>query len=372
MTKTGNYYNPRKGMHAERDAAIRKEKAELGVSITFLARKYGISVGRMAQIVSPNWPAYEVFSGPKEGRAALGLPDDAKLSDIAKRMQELGQLPETEAKGQDMAQRTFLSTKRNIDGKWQTGLQVKCAKALEGCIKHDEIYSAKDGGTPAVLANKKFIERGWHLGGGPHADICPNCWNKAKELRAAVQADTKPFVPQAQPKPAEHAVNNVALQHKPSAILTGLVENRMATVPQPSQNSLTVVPSIDGADRTVKKLINDKLHEVYPELDAGYAPGWSDRRVATDLGAKVEWVAYIREEMFGPETKPKVDFSKQLAELDEKGKVILDTAKQVTAMMERLDQFDKTFNTIIAKFDVNKEEWLKAWNELKRQMQQHA
>ena len=354
----------------DRDEEIRKLYAE-GYNREFLERKYGISRGRMSHILSPNWRAYYIIGNSSQWKA-LGFTKQPTVGDIIRRLggeplknrlpaevQKIRKEIDTEAKA--MAERKFIPTKRQIDGRWQTGLKVECSKQLAGCLDKAEIFSSKDGTSP-VLAAKKFSADNWHLGGGPHADICPHCWEKMKEMRKAVPEEAKPYVPENHNKEVHVNIQPA----KPSSIL-------MSAAPAltgPNLETAGIVPTIEGADRTVKKLINDKLHEVYPQLDEGYSPGWTDRRVATDLGAKVEWVAYIREEMFGPEKKPVRDFSKDIAALEEKGREILEINKNVTAMIDKMDELDKRFNDLIASHDTKRAEFLKAWGDLKKEMQE--
>lgn len=345
----------------KRDDEIRRLYKE-GMKREDVAKKFNISLGRVSHLLSPNWRAYEIWNREDKWRA-LGFTERPTVSQIVERMKQ-DTPPQTQPTEEPtMADRTFLPTKRNVDGKWQMGLKVECSKQLAGCRNREEIFSSK-GGTSQVMAYKKFAADGWHLGGGPHADVCPHCWAKMQEMRKATQDAAKPFVAEDN-KPKETTMNVQPVQ-KPSAIMAHTV------LPGPAPSAMTITPHLDGADRTVKKLINDKLHEVYPQLDEGYAAGWSDRRVATDLGAKVEWVAYIREEMFGPEKKPVRDYTKEIGLLEEKGREILEINKNVTAMIAKMDEFDKRFNELIATHDRKKDEFLKEWGELKRKMQEEG
>lgn len=48
-----------------------------------------------------------------------------------------------------------------------------------------------------------------------------------------------------------------------------------------------------------RRIINQKLQDVYGER--AYTAGWSDERVAKDLGVPRAWVAQIRELAYGPD-----------------------------------------------------------------------
>lgn len=51
--------------------------------------------------------------------------------------------------------------------------------------------------------------------------------------------------------------------------------------------------------RDDRRIIFAKLSDVYVDEKVGYAQGWSDHRVATDLGVPRKWVEDIRKENFG-------------------------------------------------------------------------
>ena len=51
--------------------------------------------------------------------------------------------------------------------------------------------------------------------------------------------------------------------------------------------------------REDRRIIFEKLNEVYLNEAVGYETGWSDHRVATDLGVPRKWVEQIRDENFG-------------------------------------------------------------------------
>ena len=66
----------------------------------------------------------------------------------------------------------------------------------------------------------------------------------------------------------------------------------------PNINRAAPPPTMSLADR---RLIIDKLGEVYVDEKVGYSSGWSDRKVGVDLGVPPAWVAEIRTQNFGPE-----------------------------------------------------------------------
>jgi hypothetical protein len=92
--------------------------------------------------------------------------------------------------------------------------------------------------------------------------------------------------------------------------------------------------------RDEKRIIFQKIDENYVGEKVGYAPGWSDEKVATDLGVPRAWVAVIRDENFGPE----VD--------EERVKLLSEAAAvrdEIRALSESLAAMQIAFSDINAK-----------------------
>ena len=67
--------------------------------------------------------------------------------------------------------------------------------------------------------------------------------------------------------------------------------------------------------RDDRRLIFAKLEEVYVSETVGYAPGWTDEKVSTDLGTPRAWVETIRDESFRP-LKDNAETRKLLSEVE--------------------------------------------------------
>lgn len=100
------------------------------------------------------------------------------------------------------------------------------------------------------LIRRKLEEAGWLVGKRPGKHLCPGCAAKNKETN--VVPITKPDAPR-------------------------------------------------EMGREDRRIIFEKLNEVYVNETTGYGPGWTDAKVATDLGVPRAWVTMVRDEMFGPE-----------------------------------------------------------------------
>lgn len=76
--------------------------------------------------------------------------------------------------------------------------------------------------------------------------------------------------------------------------------------------------------REDRRLIFAKIDEVYLDENTGYSEGWTDTRVANDLGVPLAWVKNIRSENFGEE-QSNAAMAKQLDEV----KAVLSQAKKL-------------------------------------------
>lgn len=134
------------------------------------------------------------------------------------------------------------------DGRPKPGFVIRC----QSCGIEDRVVST---GVPDHVIGRKFVQRGWLIGSSEKSDTCPACAAKKQK-------------------------------QKPETVKTEAV--MQAERPREMQ-------------RDDRRLIFGKIDEVYIDAQRGYEPGWSDQRVATDLGVPLKWVSDIREENFGPE-----------------------------------------------------------------------
>lgn len=109
----------------------------------------------------------------------------------------------------------------------------------------------------------KFERMRWEVGRHSNRDLCPACVLKQKE------------------KPALKIVSSSPTPAAPAAALS------------PSEQPPRTMQRDD------RRIIFEKLNEVYLDDKRGYDTGWSDQRVAADLGVPRKWVELIRAENFG-------------------------------------------------------------------------
>lgn len=118
---------------------------------------------------------------------------------------------------------------------------------------------------PPEIVIKRWRSIGWRVGSKPSRDICPVCMSTSKRS-----------------------------------------QNHNQTVATELSNVTKISPTAPVAEppramsRDDRRIIFEKLNDAYVNEATGYDAGWSDKRVAADLGVPRAWVEQIREEMFGP------------------------------------------------------------------------
>jgi len=123
------------------------------------------------------------------------------------------------------------------------------------------------------LATRKFEELGWRIGKSTGQHRCPDCIKEAR-----------------------HAQMRAIHAKKDEAEMKNVVELKTDKPAEPPRE-------MTRADRRV---IFAKLEETYG--NDSYKPGWTDQKLAGDLGTQVAWVAQVREENFGPTgSNPQID-----------------------------------------------------------------
>lgn len=160
-----------------------------------------------------------------------------------------------------MSNRVFGVCSVEYGGRRQRGAQVECP-----CGKWERVPANNVSGRPdrhgesseGKILKRKFEALGWFVGIRPREDRCPECMKRLEK-----------------PK-----------------------ETPMATTPTTEQ-LVKPAPEPKEMTREHRRIIFAKISEVY-DSDK-YANGWTDKRLAEDLGCPRAWVAQVRDEMFGAE-----------------------------------------------------------------------
>jgi len=143
------------------------------------------------------------------------------------------------------------------------------------CGFADDVSANTIGGARATedLMNV-WRRRGWEVGRAPSSDKCPVCITG--ERRRLTPANT-PYA---------------TVEKAPMTVDKGTSENVVA------MPVAAAPPRVMG--REDRRLVFARLHEVYLDERRGYENGWTDARVAEDLGVPRAWVTEVRDENFGP------------------------------------------------------------------------
>lgn len=156
--------------------------------------------------------------------------------------------------------------------------QIFCSECINSAHM---VVSARGGAFHSDLVARHFRRKGWHIGKDHRRDICPACQKDARESRKA----NLTLVPAQEPEPMNKPY---APYNQPATTPTG--EN---TFP-----SLVADPPREMSKED-KRIVYGKINEVYLDEVRGYDSGWTDERIAKDLGVPRAWVSTVRDEMFG-------------------------------------------------------------------------
>ena len=116
---------------------------------------------------------------------------------------------------------------------------------------------------------------------------------------------------------------------------------------EPQETTVVPLNVAKKMDREDRRVIFEKLNEVYIDERHGYAPPWTDEAVAKDLGIPRAWVVQVRDEMFGP-----IASNSEIDEAVKAGRELIDALKKhheqgeklesmANAMLKQLDQIVK-------------------------------
>ncbi|MGY8665718.1 hypothetical protein Q3C01_25625 [Bradyrhizobium sp. UFLA05-109] len=155
---------------------------------------------------------------------------------------------------------------------------------------------------------RKLEQKGWRIGKTATAHRCPKCFSAAK-FSAIRKSGEKPVV------------------------------NKTEQPLQVVQENARVMTRED------RRIIFEKLNDVYIDGKVGYGRGWTDEKVALDLGVPRAWVKLLREENFGDEVGNE-EIHEQLAE----AKTALAEMRKLEPDMRRLlalaDKIEKSLAEI--------------------------
>jgi hypothetical protein len=225
------------------------------------------------------------------------------------------------------------------DGKQVRGVIVRCgACSTAGPLPVNTMGS---GLTETDEVEWRFIARkmehkGWKIGRRRQDHRCPRCVSVAS-LTKTVVTNT--------PRPGE-TPEQIAARSAPRKNNLQLVRDELmsTTTPPPPLKAPEPARTMTREDRRV---IFAKLEEVYVSEKVGYGDGWSDGKVATDLGVPRAWVSAIRDENFGDEItsdlsrKTILEAKELVATIGKYRAVIENSTKALVPLFERTDKIEK-------------------------------
>ncbi len=202
----------------------------------------------------------------------------------------------------------FTRTMVPANGMRQRGAIITCGHC--GRIETVPVNTFKGSKNDINEHEDRFIARklessGWLVGKRDNQNRCPGCYSAIK----------------------------MASKRKAEAL-------KMSNEPKP----LTIVrdnSSLTQMSREDRRVIFEKLNEVYLDEKKGYSADWTDAKVASDLGIARAWVSKVREEMFGPEAAND-DIRKALSEAKAALAECRKLAETFTPLLVRAEKIEKT------------------------------
>jgi hypothetical protein len=167
----------------------------------------------------------------------------------------------------------FGATKVPYGDKFVRGITATCGycPTVESLPVNNFATKHTDEQSELNFIKRKLEGRGWKIGNRPDQHRCPKCFIAIK-VTASRRAG----------------------------------ENRVARANGETPMSVTPIKTLKEAGarmmgREDRRIIFAKLNEVYVGDKVGYGDGWTDEKVAGDLGVPRAWVKLIRDENFGDE-----------------------------------------------------------------------
>lgn len=159
-----------------------------------------------------------------------------------------------------------------VCGQQQRGARATCGRCGTSNTVAVSSFKMRNGGAEDAQERhvmRKFENLGWKIGRNAKQNRCPGCFSAIKI------AATR--------KSRENHMDSSSISSKVVPISGPAIE------PHRPQT------------RDDRRIIFEKIDEIYVDEKVGYSAGWSDERIAKDLGVPRAWVAKIRDENFGPD-----------------------------------------------------------------------
>lgn len=201
----------------------------------------------------------------------------------------------------DRARKVFDLAQLVIEGRPRRAMRLYCFRCGKSgdCMMNTMQRGASSDDRENRIAGRKFTEMGWSVDLSRGKHFCPEC-QTSPQVKSQKQ------------------------------------EEPLAVVSLPRQMS-----------REDRRIVFEKLNEVYVDEKQGYSAPWTDEKVSVDLGVPRAWISQVREEMFGPVgsnseidgvLKAAKELAGEFAKHREQGDKLLSLA---TSIQKQLDQITK-------------------------------
>jgi hypothetical protein len=208
-----------------------------------------------------------------------------------------------------------------IGGRPHRGVICTCKCGVLKSVATNDVKGAPSdqGALVDKLVARKLEDAGWKVLKRKDGHSCPGCVAKADTSAHVIVKDFKDMKPNSAP-PSTATFPTRASEEAPAELTR---ENR--------------------------RIILAKLEDVYVDERTGYAPGWTDAKVASDLGVPRAWVKTLRADNFGPEGNE--DIKAALAEakrMQDETRVRIEVAEKILVELKEANRrFEKVERTII-------------------------
>jgi hypothetical protein len=149
----------------------------------------------------------------------------------------------------------------------------------------------------------KFERMGWKIGKTPAQNLCPQCFTAVK-VSAKRKREIKDMADKVTP-----LVTNPPTKFPGKLTGAQMKDALMNTAGTNIENARLV----REMTRDERRIIFEKINELYVGDQVGYRDSWTDEKVAVDLGVPRAWVEDMRAEYFGPATNETQNFVAELA-----------------------------------------------------------
>ena len=162
----------------------------------------------------------------------------------------------------------FDISKMITDGKHTRAFKITCSGFKCNCSDQVPMNPIGEKGADAdtkedIIATRKFENKGWFVGSTRNKHLCSLCIKLHSNHREKMET---------------------AIVHP-----------------------ITLVPPPQEVSRIDRRLIYEKLRDVYPVEEKGYSGNWTDKKIAEDFNVPQHLVASIRDEHFGPADAPDME-----------------------------------------------------------------